>query len=79
MMVWTSPCNGRGLTTNKQTDLTKNTGDYLIGIDIRRKLETMILIVNIYDHRAREAGERPARRQNRQNMISLVEGGTVLM
>ena len=64
--------------TNKQTHLSKNAGDYVIIIDITRRGEKVIRIIHIYDQRARETGERPARRLDCQKIIWQGGGGTVL-
>jgi hypothetical protein len=77
--VSTSARNGRGQTTIERTNLSKNTDDDIIVFDINRRRENLIWIVIVYNHRAREAGEKPAGRQNRQKMMRQVGGGTVLM
>jgi len=70
---------GSGLTTNVRTDLSKYAGDDVIVVDIKRRGEIMIPIANIYNQRARETGERPARRLNWQKIIRQGGGGTVVM
>jgi len=41
----------------------------MIGVDLKRRREKMIRIVNIYNLRAREPPDRPARRLNWQKVI----------
>jgi len=53
---------GRSLAANKLTDLSKNGDHDQIVIDIKRRGEKTISIANLDDQRARETGERPARR-----------------
>ena len=60
--VWTVVSKGSSLTTNERIDLSRNAGDDIIVVDIKRRGEKMIRIVNISDQKAREIGERPARR-----------------
>jgi hypothetical protein len=59
---------GSGHTTKGQTNLSKNAGDDLIVVNIKRKGEKMIRIVNVYDQRARETCERPGRRLDWQKI-----------
>jgi len=66
-----------GLTTNQRTDLSKHTLDDTLGVDITRRGEKMIKIVNIYNQRARETGEGPAKRLNWEKIIKQGGGGTV--
>jgi len=63
---------------NKRTDSSTYAGHYIIVVDITRRGEQMIRIVNIYDQRARETGERPAGRLNWQSINRQGGGGTVL-
>lgn len=58
MRVWMVVHNGSGLTMNDRTDLTKNAGDDVIVIDIKRRGEKVIRIVNSDDQSTRETGER---------------------
>jgi endonuclease/exonuclease/phosphatase family metal-dependent hydrolase len=76
--VWTAVRKGRGLTTNERTDLSRNTGYDVIVVDITKRREKMIRIVNIYDQKARETGERPVRSLDWQKVIRQGGGGTVL-
>jgi len=69
---------GRGLTTSERTDWNKSAGDDLIVVHTKRKGEKLIRIVNIYDQRATETGERPARRLNWQKIMRQGGGGMVL-
>jgi hypothetical protein len=68
---------GTGLPTHERTDLSMNAGDNVIVVDIKRRGENMIWIVNIYDEKARETGERPARRLDWQKVIRQGGCGTV--
>jgi len=53
----------------ERTELNKNAGNNIIVVATRRKGEKTIMIVMIYDQRARETGERPARRLDWQKII----------
>lgn len=67
--AWMAVDNTCSLTTNKRTELSEIAGDDIIVVDIKMRGEKMIRIINIYDHRARETGERPARELIWQKMI----------
>jgi len=71
-------CKVRGLTTNERTDLSRNAGEDVIVVDIKSRAEKMIRIVNIYDQKARETGERPVITLDWQKVIRQGGRGTVL-
>ena len=76
--VWTAMRKGSGFGTNERMDLSKNTLGDAIVVEIETREETMAQIVNIYDQREGETGERPARRLNWQRIIRQEGGETVL-
>lgn len=65
---WSVVPKGSSLTMTQRTDLSKNAGDNVIDVDINMMGEKMIRIINIYDLRVREPGERSPRRQNWLNI-----------
>jgi hypothetical protein len=67
--VWTAVRQGSGFATKARTDLSKNTLGDVIVVDIKRRGEKMTRIVNIYDQKAGETGERPVRTLNWQKII----------
>jgi len=69
---------GSGLINNERTDLSKDAGDDVIVVDIKRMEVTMTRIVNSHDQKRREPGDRPVRRLSRQKIIRQGGGGTVL-
>jgi hypothetical protein len=64
--------------TNERTDLSKNALGDVIVVDINRRGEKMTRIVNIYDQKEGETGERQVRKLNWQRIIRQGGGGTVL-
>jgi hypothetical protein len=68
--VWTAVHKGSGLTMNDPTKLTMNVDDDVIVVNIKRKGENAIRIVNLDDQIPKETGDRSARRIYWQNMIS---------
>lgn len=52
------------LPMNKYTNWSKKVSDDVSVVDLKRRGEIMIGTVNIYNQRARETRERPARRLN---------------
>jgi len=69
---------GSGLTTNEQTDFSKNAVSDVNVVDIERRGDKMTRIVNTYDQRDGEISWRPARRLDWQRIIRQGGGGTVL-
>lgn len=63
--------------TNKGTNLSKNVLRNAILVGIERSEDTTTWIVNIYEQREGETGERPARRLNCQRIIR--QGGGVIV
>jgi len=49
MRVWTAILKGSGPSTNKQIDLSQNTRNEVIVVDIQRRGEKLIRMVKIYD------------------------------
>jgi hypothetical protein len=76
--LWAAVRKGSGFATNERTNLSKNALGDIIVFDIKRRGDKMTRIVNIYDQKEAETGERPARRLNWQRIIRLGGGGTVL-
>ena len=67
---------GSGLVVDEWTDLSRGANDDVIVTDIRRRGEKITRIVNIYDQRDTQSGERQARKLNWQRV--LLQGATVL-
>ena len=74
--VWTAIRRGSGLVVDERTDLSIGANADVIATDIRRRGERITRIVNIYDQKTTNSGERPARKLNWQRVIR--QGGTVL-
>jgi hypothetical protein len=69
---------GSSFATNQRTNLSRNALGDIIVVDIKRWGLKMTRIVNIYNQRQGETGERPARRLNGQRFIRQGGGGMVL-
>ena len=67
---------GSSLVVNKRMDLSRVGNDDVIATDVRRREERITMIVNVYDQKDTQSGERPVRMLNRQRVIR--KGGTVL-
>jgi len=76
--VWTMVCKGSNCTMNWRTELGKNAGNDSIVVDINTLAENIIMIINIFNQRATETGERAGRRQNGQQIIRQGGGGMLL-
>jgi len=76
--VWTAIQKGSGLVVNEKMDLSRGANDDVIATDARRSGEKITRIVNIYDQKDAQLGERerPVRKLNWQRVIQ--QGGTVL-
>jgi hypothetical protein len=74
--VWTAIRRGSGLVVDERTDLSRGANDDVIATDVRRRGEKITRIVNVYDQRDGQSGERPAQKLNWQRVIR--QGGTVL-
>ena len=61
---------------DERTDLSRGANDVVIATDVRRRGETITRIVNVYDQKDLQPGERPARKLNWHRVIR--QGGTVL-
>jgi hypothetical protein len=61
---------------DEQTDLSRGVNEDVIATDLRRRGERITAIVNVYDQKNTDSGERPARKLNWQRVIR--QGGTVL-
>ena len=61
---------------DERTDLSRGANDDVIATDVRRRGEIITRIVNVYDQRDGQSGERPAQQLNWQRVIR--QGGTVL-
>jgi hypothetical protein len=53
---------GSGFAPKEQIDLSKNAAGDVIVVDIKSRGDKMTRIVNIYNQKETETGERPARR-----------------
>jgi hypothetical protein len=76
--VWTAILKGSGLVVEERTDLSRGANNDVIATDIRRRGEKVTRIVNIYDQKDSQSGERErlARKRNWQRVIW--QGGTVV-
>jgi len=74
--VWTAIRKGCGLVVDERTDLSRAANDDVIVTDFRRRGEKISRIVNVYDQRDTQLGERQAQKVNWQRVIQ--QGGTVL-
>jgi endonuclease/exonuclease/phosphatase family metal-dependent hydrolase len=74
--VWTAIRKGSGLVVDDRTDLSRGANNDVIVTDVRRRAEKITRIVNVYDQKDTQSGERPARKLNWQSVIR--QGGTVL-
>jgi hypothetical protein len=79
LIVQTAVPKRSDLATNEPTDLSKNAVGDLIVVDIERQGEMMPRIVNIYDQREGDTGQRPARRPNWHRIMRQWGCATVLM
>jgi len=66
---------GSGCGINKRTELSQNARGDVIVVDIKNRGEKITRIVNIYEEREGESGERPAGRLNWQTIIRQEGGG----
>jgi len=73
---WTAIRRGSSLLVDERTDLSRGANDDVIATDVRRRGETITRIVNVYDQKDTQSGERPAWKLNWQRVIR--QGGTVL-
>jgi len=56
--VCTAKQQGSGLVVDEQKDLSRRANDHVIATDFRRRGEKIIRIVNIYDQKEAQSGER---------------------
>jgi hypothetical protein len=59
--VWTVVHKGSGLATDAQTDLNRGANDDVTVTNVKRKGEKMARIINVYDQRDVQTGERRVR------------------
>jgi len=71
--VWTAVRQGRGFPSNALTNLSKKAVGDVNVVDINTRGQKMTWIVNVYDKREGETGERSARRLNWHRI--LLQGG----
>jgi len=62
--VWTAVRKGSGLATDERTHLSRGANDDVMVTDVRRRGENMTRIINVYDQRDVQTGERRARKLN---------------
>jgi len=67
--VWMAIQKGSGLVVDVQTDLNSGANNDVIATDVRRTGEKIPRIVNVYDQRDGQSGERPAPKLNWQRVI----------
>jgi hypothetical protein len=67
--VWTAIRGGSCLVVHERTDICRGANDVVIATDVRRRWETITRIVNIYDQKETQSGERPAHKLNWQRVI----------
>jgi hypothetical protein len=77
--VWITVHTESGLTTNIQTDSSKHAGNDDVVANIKIRGEQMMRIVIIYNQRARDTGESPARRLYWPKLIRQGGSSTVLV
>ena len=68
---------GSGIATDKRTDLRRGTNDDVMVTDVKGRGGKMMRIINVYDRRDLETGERRARKLNWHRAI-LPGGGTMI-
>jgi hypothetical protein len=78
--VWTAGRKGSGHATDERTDLSRGSNDDVMVTDIKRRGEKMTRIINVYDQRVEQTGERRARKLNwhraiRQGGSTIIAGG----
>jgi len=61
--VWTAVRKGSGLATDELTDLSRGMNDDVVVTDVARRGEKMTRIINGYDQRGLQTGERRARKR----------------
>jgi hypothetical protein len=74
--LWTARRKGSGLVVDEWTDLSRGANNDVILADVRRRGEKITRIVNVYDQKDTQSGERPAQKLNWQSVIR--QGGNVL-
>jgi len=67
---------GSGLVVGERTGLSSGANDDIILTAVRRRGEMIRRIVNVYDQRDTQSGEKQAQKVNWQSVI--LQGGTVL-
>jgi len=77
MRVWMAVRKGSGLATDKWTDLSRGANDDDMVTDVKRRGEKMTTIINVYDQRDVQTGERRARKLNWHRAIR--QGGGTIM
>ena len=58
--MWTAIWKGSGLMVDERTDLCRGANSDVIVTDIRRRGEKIMGIVNVYDEKDTQSGERHA-------------------
>jgi endonuclease/exonuclease/phosphatase family metal-dependent hydrolase len=74
--VWTAIRKGSSLVVDERTDLSRGVRNDVIVTYVRKRGEKITRIVNVYDQRDMQSGERQAQRVNWQSVIR--QGRTVL-
>jgi len=75
--VWTAVCKGCGLATDERGDLSMGANDNVIVTNVKRRGEKMTRIINVYDQRDVQTGERRARKLNWHRAIR--QGGSTVI
>jgi len=75
--VWTAVRKGSGLGTDTQIDLSRGANDNVMVTELKRRGENKTRIINVYDQRDLQTGERRARKLDWPRTIRL-GGGTMI-
>jgi len=67
--VWTAILKGSGLVVDEQTELSIGDNDDVIATDVKRRGENITRIINIYNQKDTQSGERPVQKLNWQRVI----------
>jgi len=74
---WTAVRKGCGLDTDERTDLSRGANNDVMVTDVKRRGDKMPRIINVYDQRNIQTGERRARKVNWHRAIR--QGGCTII
>jgi hypothetical protein len=75
--VWMAVRNGRGLSTDERTELSRGANDDVMVTKVKRRGEKMTRIINVYDEREVPTGQRRATMLNCHSAIRQ-RGGKII-